>query len=239
MENWPTQYRHLFFDLDYTLYDFAASSLQTLEELYDKFRLKDKGIPSRKKFIEQYHFRNEKLWDDYRKGNITRNFLRINRWIRTLNDFGITDKGMAIELSDAYLDVCSRKSCLMDGTVEVLERLARHYPLHLITNGFDYVQRTKLKVTGLEKYFQVVVTSEETGCLKPDKAIFEFAMKEAGARAEESVYIGDNWEVDILGARRAGMGQVLYNPKGHTYEEAATYEISSLPELLEIFLPNN
>ncbi len=229
-------YKHLFFDLDYTLWDFATNSLDTLKELYTGFNLKAAGIPDQSKFIEQYHFRNDALWDAYRKQQVDRDFLRVNRWIRTLNDFNISNKALAYQLSDAYLDQCALKSKLLPGADTALNYLNKKYALHIITNGFDYVQTRKLRQCGLDQIFQVVVTSEEAACLKPQKQIFKYALKQADAVSDESIYIGDNWEVDIMGAKNAGIDQVYYNPlaKAH-HNEKPTFEIHNLIELIEIF----
>ncbi len=230
------RYKHLFFDLDYTLWDFKSNSLDTLKELYVNFNLKSAGIPEESIFIERYHFRNDILWDAYRKQEIDRDFLRVNRWIRTLNDFQISDKVLAYQLSDAYLKQCALKSKLLPGAFEALAYLRGKYALHIITNGFDYVQTKKLKHCGLDRFFQVVITSEEAGCMKPDRRVFDYALLQTDASADASIYIGDNWDVDIIGAKNAGLDQVYYNP--YRIEHASirpTFEIRNLKELINIF----
>jgi putative hydrolase of the HAD superfamily len=109
------------------------------------------------------------------------------------------------------------------------------YTLHLITNGFEKTQHSKLQNSGLDKYFRTVITSEASNSLKPHKEIFDFAMTKTGAKKEESIMLGDSLEVDILGAKNAGLDQVYVN---HLRLEPAfkpTYTIYALNELEGIF----
>jgi putative hydrolase of the HAD superfamily len=91
----------------------------------------------------------------------------------------------------------------------VLQYLAdKGYGLHLITNGFEETQHSKLKHSNLSHFFQNVITSEGSNSLKPQPEIFHYALQKAGTKAEESIMIGDNLEVDIEGALNVGMDAV-------------------------------
>jgi len=86
----------------------------------------------------------------------------------------------------------------------------------------------------LGRYFDKVITSEEAGCKKPDRRIFEYAIKKTGAITEYSIMIGDDPDVDILGAKNFGMDQVLFDPFSKYAQNGSTYYISDLIELKEI-----
>jgi len=107
--------------------------------------------------------------------------------------------------------------------------------LHLITNGFDSVQFSKLSNTNLTKYFKEVITSEKANSLKPNKEIFEFALQVSGASINESIMIGDNIDADIKGAMNAGLDTIFVNHLGVETDAKPTYIIHHLKELEEIF----
>ncbi len=229
------EYRHLFFDLDHTLWDFERNSRETLRDLFTELKLESFGIADFGLFMERYEYHNKYCWMQYRNGKMDKEEVRVNRFIYALADFHIERKDLVYTLSDLYVQRSPDKLNLIEGAAEVLETLSPAYRLHIITNGFEEVQYRKLKNTGLLGYFDKIITSERAGALKPSPAIFEFALKRASAGRSESVYIGDNLEADMLGARNAGLDQVYFNPEARPHEEKLTFEIRSLSELLPIF----
>jgi putative hydrolase of the HAD superfamily len=230
------QYKHLFFDLDHTLWDFEANSRQTLEELYHTLRLKEKGVDDLNLFLERYIAHNDKLWERYRNGFIKVDELRWKRMWLTLLDFKIGNEPLARQLGTLFLEALPTRTLLFPYTVEILEYLGgKGYRLHLITNGFEKTQHTKLKTAGLSKYFTEVITSEGSNSLKPHKEIFEYALQRAGAEKEESIMLGDSLEVDIRGAMNAGIDQVYVNHLGLEPAITPTYMVHSLKELERIF----
>jgi putative hydrolase of the HAD superfamily len=172
------KYKHLFFDLDHTLWDFEANSRQTLEELYHNLQLKEKGISDFDLFHKNYLLHNDKLWDRYRSGYIKVDELRWKRMWLTLLDFKIADEPLSREMGVLFLDLLPTRKILFPHTIEILDYLSdNQYRLHLITNGFEKTQHGKLKSSGLDKYFAEVITSEASNSLKPHKEIFEYAQK--------------------------------------------------------------
>lgn len=228
------QYKHLFFDLDRTLWDFETNANEALTELYEAHALKAKGIPSLSAFIENYKFHNELLWEKYRNGEVDKEVLRSSRFLLTLNDFQIDDSTLAAHLGDQYIRNCPLKTHVFPFTYEILEYLYKKYRLHIITNGFEEVQYIKLEQANILHYFEQVVTSEQVAVKKPHPDIFKHAMVKAFCKPEESLMIGDDLPVDILGAKAVGMGQVYFNPKQLDHAEPVTYEISCLSQLQEI-----
>jgi putative hydrolase of the HAD superfamily len=229
-------YQYLFFDLDHTLWDFDANSRNTLEELYQTLDLKQKGVNDFELFHKNYLIHNDKLWDRYRNGFIKVEELRWKRMWLTLIDFKIGDEALARNLGALFLDLLPTRKLLFPHTVEILDWLSsRNYQLHLITNGFEKTQHSKLRNSGIDKYFGEMITSEVSGSLKPHKEIFEYAFQKTGAQKEKSIMIGDSIEVDIQGALNAGIDQVFVN---HLHLEPAiqpTYTVHSLKELENIF----
>jgi putative hydrolase of the HAD superfamily len=230
------QYRHLFFDLDHTLWDFEANSRLTLEELYHSLNLAERGVYDFGLFHKCYIVHNDKLWERYRNGYIKVDELRWKRMWLTLLDFKIGDEKLAREMDVRFLDALPTRKLLFPDTVEVLNYLRdKGYRMHLITNGFEKTQHSKLKHSGLAGYFNEVITSEGCNSLKPHKEIFDYALLKAGADRAESIMLGDNVEADIQGAMNAGIDQVYVNHLGLDPDVRPTYTVRSLLELKEIF----
>jgi len=231
----PKSYKHLFFDLDHTLWDFDKNSRASLLQLYHEFDLKSKGIDDFEALFKSYNFHNDKLWERYRKGFIKREELRWKRMWLMLLDHKVADTALANELSTAYLEILPLQKLLIPHAKEVLEHCKGRYEMHLITNGFETTQRLKLQYSGISRYFKQLITSEKSNSMKPHPDIFEFALKVTNATAEESIMIGDAIDIDILGAINAGWDTVYYNPGKVTHARKPTYEINHLEELIKIF----
>jgi putative hydrolase of the HAD superfamily len=226
------RYKHLFFDLDHTLWDFELNAKETLSELYVKFSLKEKGIDVFDSFFKQYSLHNEKLWDRYTKGFIKQDELRWKRMWLALLDYRIADEALAKKMSAQFLELLPTKKNLFPYTLEILNYLqAKNYQLYLVTNGFENVQYNKIKNSNLQQYFQYVITSEASNSLKPNKEIFEYALQKANAVAKESVMIGDNLDADIQGGINAGIDTIFVNHLNVVPHIKATYEIKHLKEL--------
>ena len=226
--------KHLFFDLDHTLWDFKKNSKETLFELFNEFSLSNR-IPSFKCFYNKYIVINDELWDLYRNDKITKAQLRSLRFKRALKSFGIEDEMLAIQIGEKYIKRCPLKGNLFADCHFVLGILQSKYILHIITNGFEEVQEVKMNSSNLRNYFTEVITSEGAGVRKPNPRIFEYAFKISGAKPSESVMIGDSFEVDCIAAEKMGMQAVFFNPDKKLENEKVSYEIAHLKELLEIF----
>ncbi|HLZ88642.1 MAG TPA: YjjG family noncanonical pyrimidine nucleotidase [Puia sp.] len=230
------KYKHLFFDLDHTLWDFEANSRLTLHELYHTLDLAARGVSDFDLFHKYYILHNDKLWERYRNGYIKVDELRWKRMWLTLLDFKIGDEPLARRLGEQFLDALPTRKLLFPYTTEILTYLrGRGYQLHLITNGFEKTQHSKLEYSGLSGYFGEVITSEGSNSLKPHKEIFEYAFRKTGADPAASIMLGDSIEVDIQGAINAGIDQVYVNHLGVEPAIKPTYTVSSLKELENIF----
>ena len=229
-------YKHLFFDLDHTLWDFDANAKETLVEIYAFFELEAKGVHPFIDFYKHYLHHNEILWDRYHKGFISSEELKWKRMWRTMLEFKMGSEQLAKDMSAKFLEILPTKKILFPHAIEILEYLvARGYTLHLITNGFERTQWSKLNNSGLSKYFTHMITSETSNSLKPKKEIFEYALNKAGATLTESIMLGDNLDADIQGAINAGMDSVFVNHLKAGTDVKPTYIIHHLKELEQIF----
>ncbi len=229
-------YHHLFFDLDHTLWDFEANAKATLKELHTTLQLEEKGINDFDLFHRNYIAHNEKLWQLYRNGFVRQDELRVKRMWLTLLDFKIANEELAKEMSARFLELLPTRTILFPYATEILQYLVdKGYILHLLTNGFEKTQHSKLTYSGLKNFFKEIITSESSNSLKPNREIFEFAFERCAAKKNECIMIGDNIEVDIMGAMNVGIDQVYVNHLGIETTVKPTYTVTSLKELEQIF----
>lgn len=219
--------KHVFFDLDHTLWDFDRNSALTFEKIFAL----NKVEVDLKEFLQHYVQINLNYWKLYRENKIDKTSLRFGR----LND---TFKSMNFEVEDAvintlssdYISYLTNFNYLLNNATEILDYLQQCYNLHIITNGFDEVQDKKLTESNIKTYFQTVTNSEMAGVKKPNPEIFNFALEQSGAKVSESIMIGDSYEADILGAKNVGMDVVFFNANNTTID-AGVKRINDLIQL--------
>lgn len=230
------KYRHLFFDLDHTLWDFDTNSKITLQELYDTLDLGALGVSDFDRFHKEYLVHNERLWAKYRSGTIKVDELRWKRFALALLDFKISNDAIAKLMAERFLELLPTRTTLFPYTIEILKYLQeKGYRMHLITNGFEVTQKSKIAYSGIDVYFDQMITSEGSQSLKPHREIFAYAMQVTGAAPEESIMIGDDPEADIRGALNFGIDQVYVNHINKTLDFTPTFEVRALKELEQIF----
>jgi putative hydrolase of the HAD superfamily len=202
--------KHIFFDLDRTLWDFEANSERALRFLHEDTKVFHR-IPSFEKFHKAYLKNNKRLWQMYSSGKMSKEQLRYERFRATLKDFKIADEIVTRQLGDGYVDLSPKQTALIPYAQRVLQDLSEMgFNLHIITNGFLEVQHVKLKYAGIHQHFKVILCSEEVGFNKPHPSIFAQALHQANAAAKNSLMVGDDYRADILGSIKAGMQAVWY-----------------------------
>lgn len=222
----------VFFDLDHTLWDFEANSREALADLFVAFNLRGVGIENEVQFVADYEVHNAECWALHRAGTMHRDVLRVERFTRTLCDFGIDDHNLAERLATAYVEISPSKTRLMPGSLEVLDYIqTRGHRLHILTNGFREVQHRKLVGSGLRTYFDGVFTSEEIGVGKPHPEAFLRALAHVKAHPSSAWMIGDSLEADIHGAEQVGLTTVLYHPADRPKPLAPHHTITHLLDL--------
>lgn len=225
-----TNIKHVFFDLDHTIWDFEKNSQEALIEIFEIHNAVI-GTVDYDAFYPKYKSINEAYWDKYRKNEVTKEELRIGRFKDAFELFGhFFDYNFLDQFAKDYLARSPFKTNLFEGSFETLNYLHSKYKLHIITNGFVDVQHIKLKESKLDQYFDIVVCSDEIGVKKPDPAIFKFALKRANAEPSESIMIGDCPEADVRGALSVGMSATWFNP----YNSDNNGELMSINKLTDL-----
>lgn len=225
------KYKHIFFDLDHTIWDFDRNAEETLHELYGTYNLAGIGVHSATEFIAIYTRNNHQLWADYHLGKIDKETLRQTRFKKTFIEMGVHPDSVPLGFEDDYVKLGPYKTNLFPYAHETLAYLQTKYTLHLISNGFKESTEIKVSGTGLGKYFQNVIISEVVGVNKPDPLIFQHAVELAGTIKEESLMIGDSIEADVRGALGFGMDAIFFNPFGIEKPADVPLQINHLKEL--------
>ncbi len=233
------KYTDIFFDLDNTLWDFDKSSIKALQQIYKQYKL-DRYFDSFEQFYEQYEQLNKQLWDDYRKGKIDKDHLAVVRFLELLVDrTGEVKAHLAEQIANTYLAEMTKEPYLETTSFKVVKELSqRGYRLHIITDGFLEVQLIKLKISKISPFISTLIVSEEIGVLKPDKRLFDYAITKANANRDKSIFVGNDYENDVLGAYNAGLDQVFYNRNNIDISKLPvkpTFTITHLDQLLDIF----
>ena len=223
--------KHVFFDLDHTLWDYSTNSSEALKELVTHFGISE--FVTEEKFLKTYNSVNEKIWRKFNNGQIDREHIQKYRFPKVLRKLKIFIDHKPEDLNDFFIENCSSRTQLMPYTLECLTYLKEKYPMAIITNGFSDAQYKKMDSSGLNNYFDHLFISNEVGFRKPELEIYQLAMAKMNATPESSVMIGDNPKTDVRGAEKAGMKAIFYNPTGKR-KSITTWEIESLVELIDI-----
>ncbi|MGL6178099.1 MAG: YjjG family noncanonical pyrimidine nucleotidase [Tannerellaceae bacterium] len=227
-------YKHLFIDLDDTLWDTFNNNKASLKEVYDIYEF-NRSYASFEVFFDRWFPYNNHLWDLYRQDKISKQQLVTKRFEHMVEPMGITDPDFIQQLNKEFLQRSSSKSGLLPFALDILLYLQDKYTLHILSNGFREVQYKKMDNSGLTTFFDKVILSEDAGANKPSKDIFDYALSITSAKREEVLMIGDSWEADIVGAHQSNIHQVWYNPHRLCPSDfTPTYEISNLKELQNI-----
>ena len=222
--------KHIFFDLDHTLWDFDKNSEFAFDTIF-----KQQGFDIElSDFLNIYIPRNQHYWKLYQDNQITHDDLRYYRLKDVFDALQIEiSESMIHLLSDEYIKYLPEYNHLFDGALEMLDYLKPKYQLHIITNGFASVQTKKMKNSNIDHYFETITNSEMAGVKKPHKKIFDFALSLSNASKEESLMIWDSYEADILGAQNAGIEAIFFNEQ-NIQTDMPVFQVNHLLELKKI-----
>ena len=211
-------YTDLFIDFDDTLYDTHGNAVIALREVFETFGF-EQYFEDPQVFYDAYWTANIDLWTRYAHGEITRDYLIVERFCRPLMVSEVFREShpspltpYIMEVSDKFLDFCSHKPGVVEGAHELMDYLrSKGYRMHMCSNGFHEVQYKKLAACGLRDYFDTIILSEDAGVNKPSPLFFDYAFKASGASRDTTLMIGDNLQTDIHGALSAGIDALLFN----------------------------
>lgn len=231
-----TSVRAISFDGDGTLWDFEQVMRHALRYALMGLQVAAPGRSAALTIDAMIAIRNQVAVE--LRGRVTDlEAVRLVAFQRTLQHIGVVDDGLAARLNAVYLQHRFADTRPYDDVLPTLDALHARYRLGLLSNGNSYPERC-----GLPDRFDFVVFSQDYGFEKPDRRLFEIALRHAGCAPEELLHVGDSLSKDVAGAQGAGVRSVWLNRDGLENATAVRpeFEVRSLTELLGLrsALPN-
>lgn len=219
----------ILFDLDDTLIDHTSAFLAGTRALHEHLTTQLRAPLSSEEFAHRWSSAHRRHYDRYLAGEISHDDQRRAR-IRDVVDSRLTDDP-ADEIFSVYLGAYESAWRVFSDVLTCLDQLAG-YRLGVITNGESEQQRKKLRRVGLTD--RAIVVSSECACAKPDAAIFLKACRQLGELPTSALYVGDHYDVDAIGARKAGLVGVWLDRmrmSTTTHSGPILNSLADLPEL--------
>jgi len=227
--------QHIFFDLDNTLWDHRKNAYLTLKDLYKREEVRDKHNIPFEEFHKEYFTINERFWAQIRDGEIDKEYLQNHRFHNTFLFFGVDDFELAQSFEHQFLDEILNYNDLVPGAFEILEYLSeKGYQMHILSNGFEEVTHRKCELSGIKNYFKTITSADEINIRKPHPEVYDYALKKAGAKKEDSIMIGDDWIADVEGGKAFGLEVVFFDVFNDNFEAEGVKVIKKLEKLKEI-----
>lgn len=226
--------RHIFFDLDNTLWDHRKNAELTLKDIFAREKVKEIHNLGFEEFHKEYFTINEDLWAKIRDGKIDKEYLRKHRFYDSFMFFGIDDLELSQRFEHDFLDEILQYNELVSGAFDILEYLSGKYTLHILSNGFEEVTYRKTELSGIKNYFKTITSADEIDIRKPQPEIYRYALEKANAAKEESVMIGDDWIADVEGAEAFGIRAVFFDVFNDDFD-TKILTIKKLEELKDYF----
>lgn len=227
------KYELVLFDADGTLFDYQKGEEFALKKAMESFNIDY----NEDLHLKEYRSINLRIWKKLERGEITPEKLRSERFRILFEELEI--KANAVDFGEKYLYFLSRAAFLIEGALDILDKLKGKIEMVLISNGLADVQNRRLNKSPLRKYFKGFIISGEIGIAKPHPEIFNKAFEKAEHNNRETAIItGDSLTSDIQGGKNFGIDTCWFNPRGleNKTELTPTYEINKLSELEEILL---
>jgi YjjG family noncanonical pyrimidine nucleotidase len=230
--------RAVLFDLDDTLFDHRNSARAALSEVHRAH------VPhvdfARFEAFHSHHL--EILHLDVLAGRMSIDDARRERFRRIFAETGVTlDDRLVETIAAGYRQAYMASRRVLAGAADLLRAVRPHARIAIVTNNLAAEQRDKLAFCGLTPFVDALVVSQEAGSWKPDAAIFHLALERLGVTAASAVMFGDSWAADIVGAARAGIRAVWFNPAGKPQPDdppgvAAVRSLAPPEDLLPLLL---
>lgn len=217
-------------DIDDTIFDFHCCAVASIKKSAIEL-----NVELSDKMIERYFEQNWELWGEYEKGIIERDDIFKTRFPLLFEEFKIKADGLAFE--DAFQKYFMTECEPVIGAKDFVEYLNSRYDLYIVSNSMELTQKSRLKKSGLDKYFKEVFVSDKVGHQKPTKEFFDYCFSRIeNFNQKETIIIGDSLSSDIQGGINAGIKTCWFNPKKkqNNLNLHCDYEIHSLEEIKNI-----
>ena len=221
--------KHLFFDLDHTLWDFERNAFECIEEIFDENQALLPAGLNAKNFYDSFSKLNQSMWHQLDAKEITHEYLREHRFKNAFKALGFEiSKEDSLAFDGYFLKKLPLKNYAINGAIDLLNNLKGRFGLHIVSNGYLAIQTQKMQNAGLFHFFEHIVTYDVANSRKPEKAMYEHALNLAQCTPDEVIMIGDSYIADIVGAENAGIRAVHYDPSATS---EAKFQIQKLQDL--------
>ena len=220
--------KHVFLDLDDTLFDFHKSEAVALSKTFRAL-----GLEPTEQILRDYSEINRSMWAMLERGEATRADILTRRFRILFEKMGRSDLSHT-EAQAIYERTLSGEWCWFEGGEELLLALHGKYHLYIASNGTAVVQDGRIRLSGIAKYFDGIFISQRIGYDKPSREFFEGCFSAIpNFSREEAIILGDSLGSDILGGKNAGIKSCLFNPekKENKTDIIPDFEVESLKEI--------
>lgn len=224
------KYSTVFLDMDRTIFDFDTAEK---ESFYDAFN-SHIGICN-EEIYNTYHKINSYYWKEFENGKIDIPDLKVKRFSDLFEKLDIKFSGK--DFNEYYIERLSYSPNLYDGAMDLCKYLKSKYKVIILTNGIAKNQKNRLKLSKIDSYIDDVVISEEVGYPKPQKEIFEVAMKNSKENDKSKIImVGDDLNADIKGGIIFGIDTIWtnYPKKPKNSDIVPTFEVFEIKEIYDI-----
>jgi len=224
----------ILFDIDDTLFDRAEAQRKWAHLMIQEYREVFKGIEQ--KVAVNTLLKSDRIATEECNRTHSRDVARIGRFKIFLKLLNLSSEP-AEDITVLYVKSYPQINSPVKGAKSVIEHLAKRFQLGIVSNGFRDVQYQKLESLEIKDLFDCIVLSAEVGVWKPDPRLFLKAISLLERRSEECMYVGNSYEDDILGAKKAGIQTCWFNPVGAPAVQKGykpNYVVQKLSEILEI-----
>ncbi len=219
------KYKYILIDVDDTLLDFKKSQNESIINAFRKF---NKEI--NEEVLSYYTKLNTSMWKSYEKNEITTDEIFKTRFQKLSDHFNLECNG--IEIEKLFRENLNNSYHILEGTIEFLEKVKDKYELIIVTNGKRETQYSRLKLSGLDKYFKYIFISEEVGYKKPEVEFFNNIENTIeGFDKTKAIIIGDSLTSDIQGGINYNIDTCLYNINNEQ-TDAPEYIIKNLNDII-------
>ena len=216
-------------DADDTIFDFKKAEFSAFKKTLNSF-----GADCSDKDVEVYSEINLRCWKELEKGTLTRSDLQLKRFEQWFDYMGL--KLDAKAFNDMYVPSLGEFGFLFNGAEDFLRKLSSVCDIYIVTNGMTVTQESRFNKTIIKPYIKNIFISESIGYSKPDKAFFDFCIKEIGEPdRSEYIILGDSVSSDMQGGRNAGISTCLFSKdKNISSHPLCDYIVSDYNEFFDV-----
>jgi 2-haloalkanoic acid dehalogenase type II len=227
-------YTAILFDLDNTLCYYPLTTAQVVSEILRRASLREEDVGSASWAADRY----DALWVETERSSPSLFETRRRVWHRILTEIGEDDTGLADRIAEFHHRIRVESGVhLFPWAAPLLTDLGEHYRLGLLTNGSSEMQWEKIRSLGIRGAFDAIIVAGDVGIYKPDAEVFRLLLVRLKTDPEDALFVGDSYDMDIVGAHGAGLRTAWVHVSGiPTGAVVPDYTFAAAAGLREVLL---